>query len=116
MAIVALPAATDITAAGATPVYTGSLSAANTYTVPCDGRTFLHVKNAGGSPCTVTVITPNVSDGLAIADQTVVVIATTGDMMIGRLNPFTYSDPLTGLMSVTFSFITSVTVAVLRLQ
>lgn len=41
---------------------------------PADG-TFLHVKNGGGAPITVTIVTPATADGLAVADQVTTVPA-----------------------------------------
>lgn len=70
---------------------------------------FLHVKNGDGSPITVTLITPGTSEGLAIADQTVTVAAT-GEQMI-RVTPERYRNPSDGLASITYSAVTSVTVA-----
>lgn len=99
---------------GITPTNTGSLSVANTYQVRNDGKTFLHVINGGGTECNVTIDTPGNVGGLAIAQQTVAVPATTGDVMIGPFPPAIYNDP-SGDLNVTFDFITSVTVATVQL-
>ena len=115
MAIIPLTAS-DITATGLTTAYTGSLSTSNTYTVPCDGKTFLHFKKSGAGSCLVTIITPGNVQGLAIADQTVTVPASTGDVMIGRLDAQTYADPLTGLMTFSLGEITGLSVGVFRHQ
>lgn len=94
-----------------TPSYS-AVSGSDTVT-PAD-RIFLHVKNAGGSADTVTVVIPgNGPGGLAIPDMTVSVPATTGDRMIPLVNP-AYVDPTTGLITVTHSFTTSVTCALVR--
>jgi hypothetical protein len=72
----------------------------------------LLVKNGSGSPITVTLVTPgNVDGDLAIADRAVVVAAgvTTGIPVTDR-----YMDPVTGLASITYSAVTTVTVAVIR--
>jgi len=79
-----------------------------------DGRTLLRVKNASGAPITVTIETPNTVAGLAIADQTVSIPATTGDKLIG---PFTtdFNQPGTQDVYVSYSGVTSLTVDVYRL-
>lgn len=94
-----------------TPSY-GAVSGSDTMTV-YDDRTFLHVKNAGGSSDTVTIVIPgNDQFGSAIPDPTVSVPATTGDRMI-PLNP-AMADPTTGLITITHSFTTTVTCALVR--
>lgn len=74
---------------------------------------FLVVKNASGSPVTVTVATPETFDGdLTLQDRAVSVAATTGQSFI----PLTsrYRDPSTGLATITYSATTSVTVGAFR--
>lgn len=72
-----------------------------------NGRTFLHVKNAGGSSDTVTLVTPGtVGPGLAIADNAVAVTNGT-EKFIGPLDPALYG----AVVTVTHSFTTSVTCA-----
>jgi len=84
-----------------------------------DDRTFLIVKNAGGSPVTVTVVTPKTDPGgHAIADDVVSVPATTGERWIGPFPAEYYADPantVPGNCGVTYSGVTSVTVAVVSL-
>lgn len=95
---------------------TGSLSVANQYFVLNDGNVFLHFKKSGAGACTVTVVTPaTVSGGLAVADPTYTVPATTGDVMVGPFPPETFNDPTTGKLQFTLSEITGLTVAVARL-
>lgn len=102
-------AAQEITRSGSglTPAYTGSLSTSNTYLIPNDGQTFLHVKKSGASDCVVTVAA--VKDGET--DLTATVVASTGDKMIGPISKRIYSRQL----SVTFSNITGLTIAAVRL-
>jgi hypothetical protein len=72
----------------------------------------LLVKNGAGSSMTVTLVTPgNVDGDLAIADRAVTVAAgvTTGIPITDR-----YLDPATGLAAITYSSVTTVTVAVIR--
>ncbi len=75
-----------------------------------NGRSFVTVKNGGGSPITVTVVVPGNDDfGTARPDYTVAVAnATERDI------PITHAalvDPVTGLVNFTYSAVTSVTVA-----
>lgn len=73
----------------------------------------LAVTNGDASSKTVTVATPGTVNGLAIADRAVVVAAgTTAYIPIGN----DYRDPSTGLAAITYSAVTSVTVAVLRIN
>lgn len=46
------------------------------------GREIIHIKNTNGSGRTLTIPTPGTVDGLAIADKTISVPATTGDKML----------------------------------
>src|SRR3954466_1530651 len=102
----------QVTMAGIAPVYTG-VTASDTFLV--DDDLFLHVKNAGGSPCTVTLTDTSVSaGGNPAVNPTVTVPATTGDRMIGPIPPV-YVNAATGLITVAYSFTTSVTAALLRM-
>jgi hypothetical protein len=108
---VALLTLQQISLPSLTPSY-GAVSASDTV-ANVDDRTFLHVKNAGGSPDTVTIVIPgNDQFGSAIPDPTVSVPATTGDLMI-PLNS-AMADPATGLITITHSFTTTVTCALVR--
>jgi hypothetical protein len=80
--------------------------------VSADDRTFLIVTNGGGSPITVTIVIPGTYYGVAIADPTVSVTNAT-TKYIGPL-PSQIADPTTGLVSVTYSGVTTVTVAAVR--
>lgn len=107
----ALLTAQSIAGVSITPSY-AAVSASDTI-VP-DEDMFLHVKNAGGSPDTVTIVIPgNDRFGSPIPDPTVSVPATTGDRMI-PISP-AMVDPATGLVTVTHSFTTSVTCALFRI-
>lgn len=78
-----------------------------------DGRTYFHILNGGGGSVTVTFVTTSVVDGNAVAD-TAVVVGAGAEMMIGPFPPATYNND-SGLVSVTYSGVTSVTVAAIRL-
>jgi hypothetical protein len=99
-----------ITRAGIAPSY----AAANVdgHSWPNNGTQLLQVKNASGSPITVTFPIPVTVDGQAVASKTVSVPATTGDRLIGPF-PVQYNQ-LNGDLNVDFSAVTSVTVALLQ--
>jgi hypothetical protein len=81
-----------------------------------DGQVFIHVKNAGASPCNVTIQTPETRGGLAVAEQ-VVAVANGAEKFIGPFPTPQYNRPSggsdAGYVYVDFSYLTSVTVAVL---
>lgn len=105
------PVATqDAALGGLAPVYTAP-NAVDTFQIPNDGRTLLHVKKSGAGACTVTLQTPGTVRGQAIADPTVVVPATTGDRMIGPFPVDLFSDTL----NVTYSEATGLTHAAIHL-
>ncbi len=97
----------------AASTYTGSLSLANNYQFLNDGTMFLHVKNGGGSPDTVTIAAQPSVDGLDVPDRTVLVPAGE-ERIIGPLLRNVYNDS-DGLVNFVHSFITSVTQGVFRL-
>lgn len=100
---------------GLAATYNGSLSAADTYLVNNDGMVLLHFKKTGAGACTVTVQTPNTAGrGLAIAERTFSVPATTGDIFAGTFPVGLYNDSNDDL-KFTLSEVTGLTVAVLRL-
>lgn len=76
-----------------------------------NGKTFLHVKNGGGSPINVTIAS-QVDDpppGTA-ASNVVIAVANGAEKMIGPFNQNGYNDT-DGNVQVTYSGVTSVTVA-----
>lgn len=69
----------------------------------------LYVNNGGGSPITVTLVTPETVEGtLAVTDRAISV--TNGTFKLIPV-PSRYNDPATGFASITYSAVTSVTVA-----
>lgn len=79
-----------------------------------NGRIMLNVKNAGGSPCTVTVNAQvNCNQGFD-HDDAVVVPATTGDRWIGPFAVAQFNKPDDGKVYFTYSGVTSVTVAAMQ--
>lgn len=80
-----------------------------------NGQEVLVIRNAGGSPITLTVATPALIDGLAVSDLTAS-IGAGATRMVGPFPPAWYND--TGLaggsVALTYSGVTSVTVAVVK--
>jgi len=95
--------------------FTGSLSTSNTYTVNNNGNVFLHFKKTAAVNCIVTVLTQGVVDGLAVADKTFTVPASTGDVIAGPWPSGIYNDA-NGDLVFSMDDIDGVTVAVLRLH
>ena len=77
--------------------------------IPNAGRMFLHVKNGSAVSVTVTVDTPGLVDGLAVAQLTVAIPAGQ-ERMIGPFPPGVYNQS-SGNIHVTFSAVTTVTLA-----
>lgn len=75
---------------------------------------FLHVKNGGASPITVTITTQSNSyKGLTVPDRTVTVANAT-DKFIGPIDASLHADT-NQQASIGYSGVTSVTVAALRI-
>ena len=56
-----------------------------------DGRTVLLIQNTNGATRTITVQTPGTVDGLAVADLTITVAATTGRLMTATFPKSVYN-------------------------
>lgn len=111
----ALLATQDITQTGTTPTYASANASGDS--MVADGRTFLHVKNASGGAITVT-ITAAVSSlnqsgfgDIPISNIAVSVPATTGDKLIA-VPPASHAPG--GIATITYSGVTSLTVAAIR--
>lgn len=101
----------SVTIVGLAPALVAAAGGGDTFDP--DQDTWIEVKNAGGSPITVTVATPKLDPktGLAEADVTVSVPATTGERKIGPFPYETFADPANqGRAAITYSAVTSVTV------
>lgn len=80
------------------------------------GRTFLHVKNGSGGSITVTAVTPKQVDGEEIADRAVAIPAGE-EKMIGPLPASLFANPSdSGLGAITYSGVTSLTIAAVSLD
>src|SRR3989304_862449 len=100
-------------ATGLLPTYAAAAAGGDQF--PNDGqRTFFHMKNTNGAGRTVTFATSKTVEGLAVADLAVALAATTGDVMGGPVPAEVYNDA-NGLVQVTYSKVTSLTVNPFRL-
>jgi len=100
----------QIVAGGLAPTYAAAAGGGDRFT-PGD-NVILHVKNGGGSGITVTVVTPGTVVGQAIGDVTNS-IGAGGDEFMGPF-PAQHFAAADGLADITYSGVTSVTVAVLK--
>ncbi len=76
-----------------------------------DGDTFLHVKNGGGSSINVTIASPTACSHGG-THPLVVAVPNAGERLIGPF-PKARHDDANGMVQVTYSAVTSVTVAAL---
>ena len=107
----ALLAAQQVAITGLTPSFAAATGGGDTVTP--DDRVFLRVKNTDAASKTVTVVVPGTEYGQARADGAVVVGATTGDVLIGPLVQ-DLANATTGVVDITYSAVTGVTVAAVR--
>ena len=75
---------------------------------------FVRISNGGGASITATFATPGSIGGLAIADGGGSV-ANAQSRLFGPFPSELYADPTTGLVVLTYSGVTSVTVGVFKL-
>jgi len=79
---------------------------------------YLEVANGGASPINVTLVVPAARTyvpNVAITSP-VIAVANGTTKLIGPIDPGTFADPTTGLCTITYSSVTSVTVAAYNLQ
>lgn len=111
MPVMANHAAQSVTRNGLNPTYS---PAASGDTVDVGEHVVLHVKNAGGSPVTLTLTTPGNVAGLAVADLAVTIPAG-GERFVGPVGADLFRDSADGKAHLSWSATTSVTFAVLAL-
>ncbi|KKL54111.1 hypothetical protein LCGC14_2268670 [marine sediment metagenome] len=84
------------------------MAAADNYIVRNNGRVLLFFRKTGAGAATITVVTPKLVSGLAVAELTFNVPATTGEVWAGPFNPDTFNDP-SGDLDVSTSEDTGIT-------
>lgn len=98
--------------AGTSPTY-GAASGGGDKVAPGD-TTWLHVKNGGGSAITVTLTAYGAVRGQVATSPTVSVPAS-GERLIGPLSADLLANPADGLVAISYSGTTSVTVQAFRI-
>lgn len=89
-------------------------AASTSDTVVPDDRLFLWYKSTQGTTEVITVVVPGTYFAQNLADITVTIPATTGERLIGPIDR-RLADPTTGLVTITISDVTGITVAAVRL-
>lgn len=103
----------SITRAGLVPAYVAAAAGGDKFTP--DKDSCLHVKNGSAGALTVTIVTPKEVAGHAVAD-TAVSVPAAGERLIGSFPAEHYANPAdVGLAAITYSGVTSLTLAVLTL-
>jgi len=102
----------DIGHGGAAESFVAAAAAATGNKYPCDGKTWLHAKNTGTIKV-LTISTPGTVDGLAVAERTISLPATTGDIMIPPFPPSQYAQA-DGQVYIDLDLATAVTYCVFR--
>ena len=97
-----------------TTVINSGLVTSDTYTFSNDGRVFLHFTKTGAGSATITVTSQATVQGLAVANLTVTVPATTGDVFMGPFPTSIFNDS-SGNVSFTISDTTGLGFSVLSL-
>ena len=104
----------NVNRVGLAPTYAAATGGGDKF-APTD-RTWLHVKNASAGAITVTIVTPGTAlPDVGIADVAVSVPATTGERLIGPFPYEFFANPADGLADITYSGVTSLTVAAVKL-
>ncbi len=102
-----------MTASGLAPTTVSAAGGGDTVAVSSgDDRTFLYINNGGGSPITVTLTDPGKTPAGSSATNPTVTV-TNGTFKFIPLSP-NLIDASTGLVSVGYSAVTTVTVAAVR--
>jgi len=97
--------------AGVTPSYAACAGGGDDFLNT--GREMVHIKNGSGGALVVTFVTPKTYQGVALADPTVSVGAGSEEM-IGPFPPGIFNGAA-ALLSMTYSGVTSLTIAVIKL-
>lgn len=104
----------EVTPAGITPSYAAAAGGGDTFE-PLRGQAYnLHVKNGGGSSVTVTVDDPTSvgPTGAAAFNPDLAVSVPAGQERMILIDANRHQDPADDLVDITYSGVTSVTVAV----
>lgn len=82
----------------------------------CGDNVFLKINNGGGAPITVTLNVPSqVTFNNEVVSNRTVSVTNGQHRLIGPIKPSLYRSPTTGLCSITYSGVTTVTIGPFRL-
>lgn len=107
----ALLAPQAVSKTGAAIVFTAATSGPGDTFVP-NSRGVLIIKNASGGSITATIVIPGNTEFNQAQPDIAVVVTAAGEFAVGPF-PQSAADPITGLITITYSAVTSVTVAYL---
>lgn len=105
---------TGLGSSSLTPTFVAAAGGGDTFVN--DGRSMLYVKNGDASPITVTITTPLTLRGGIAVDDPVTTVPATSEEIIGPFDPTLFNAAGGAGVSVAYSAVTTVTVAVIRLQ
>lgn len=102
--------------AGILPTYAAATGGGDA--MVCSNDSMLHIKNGGGGSITVTLAVPSTTSAWPNASygNVTVTVPNGSERMIGPVTPGLFQDPVTALCTITYSGVTSVTVASLDFQ
>lgn len=104
------PTASDLDGTTAVPV---TMAIADNYICRNNGRVLLHFVKTGAGAAVITIVTPKTVNSLALADQTIAVPATTGNVWAGPFPPDTFNDN-SGDMDISTDEDTAITVEAIQ--
>jgi hypothetical protein len=90
------------------------MATADVYKIRNNGRVLLYFAKTGAGNAIITMTTPKTVGGLAVADQTYTVPATTGKVWAGPFPPDIYNDP-SGDMSLVTDEETAITIEAVQM-
>lgn len=102
-----------INQAGIVPVFVAATAGGDT--CQPDARGYLHFKNASGGSITVTLaVAPQLTPAGDAYPPHAVAVAAGSERQVGPLDPTIYARPSDGLVGITYSGVTSLTVGFFR--
>lgn len=110
----ALLATQTVKRTGLNPTFAAAAGGGDEFT-PGD-RTFLYVKNGSAGSITVTVVTPKQAFADVETADLAVAVPAGENRMIGPLPPQYFANPADGRGDVTYSGVTSLTIAAIELS
>ena len=91
-----------------------SMATADNYIVRNNGRVILHFVKTGAGAAVIPVVSPKTINGLAVAEETFTIPATTGNVWAGPFTPDTFNDN-SGDMDVSTDEDTGITIEAIQI-